>query len=566
MSRKATIVFISIFLFCLVEGISSASEWTPLITLKEKTLSYLASLEGKIISVSSENIVIDIGKREGANNGMRLKVLRQGIPFYHPVTGELVGNAEVPVGVVEITETGNIISKCRVISGEAKEGDIVRSSGQNTRVLFYQDDSVDYFLGDAYYRELKKSGLVVLVDAPIEPMNKEQLLRLAGEKKTEMIIALSSEIEGGIILKQTLMWKDGSVVSTDKVLIPREMIAKLREENKFFLTPQNEALLRFSIPIDAENLTVTDIDGDHNLEMIISTDTDIYIYRYDIDLELQGRIKGKTTEEIIWLDTADLNRDGKRELVVSTISDKRDHVYSYVYRVIPPNSIQGDFRLEKLWQTEGFVRVLNNGLIYQKYSPVDGYTGPIRRVVYNNGDFSIKEEIKEFPPIINIYDFGEMRDNNGDIYYLYIDDEAYLNLLNPEGLVLWRSSNNLGGFKRSFDKGAAPIIVEMGKWHIKNRIVTEKTHALVVKKEPLIKQARTIWYKNSQLLLVWIASGILQQSVIIESISGEVLDYAVFDNKVAVLSKPLFGLKAKNILKGKNPFGTYVQIFSIKGG
>jgi hypothetical protein len=57
----------------------------------------------------------------------------------------------------------------------------------------------------------------------------------------------------------------------------------------------------------------------------------------------------------------------------------------------------------------------------------------------------------------------------------------------------------------------------------------------------------------------------MEENTLIDSISGSVIDYALLPDRLVVLSRPLFGLKPKNILKGESPVGSMLYVYSLKG-
>jgi hypothetical protein len=73
-----------------------------------------------------------------------------------------------------------------------------------------------------------------------------------------------------------------------------------------------------------------------------------------------------------------------------------------------------------------------------------------------------------------------------------------------------------------------------------------------------------IGYKNSELKGLWWNGASLDERMFIGPISGEILDFAVAGERIAVLTKPLFGIKTENILKGQNPFGVSLYLYSGK--
>ncbi len=564
MIKRHFMVKVLLLLFLLGLTSQGSAGDDPLKVLVDETLSLFRPVEGRILQKKDSYVTVNRGSKHGVVRGMRLEALRKVAPFRHPVTGELIGETEVVVATLEVIEVKEETSECRVIKGEPDINDRIRNRKARRRILFYQDEGVDYYLAEAYHRRLKDTGMFELIDAPIEPLSEASLIKMAREKNAEALISLTAQSEAGrVILKQRLLWSDGSKASKEETVIPIQLISRLREEAGF-VSVAEEPLLTFRLPYGAENFTIADIDGDSVKELVFSTGTDIYFYSYDVSLHQEGHVKGKKVEEIIWLDSANLKSEGRDEIIVTTITDDRQEVKSYIYT--PVSLPDGSTGLEKIWQTEGFLRVLDRRILFQEYSPTDGYKGPIKEVEYRDGEFRIVPLSFTVPPIFNIYDFVRLKDSQDRPYYIYIDDEGILSLVNPEGVQLWRSGIRITGSRRSYDRESFAVMVERGKWYVKDRIISTGKEAFVVLKEPLVEKAKTLGYKKSQVYLVWVTNGALQQSLLIDNIPGELLDFALYRGKLIVLSKPLLGLKVENILKGENPFLTYLQVYSVKIG
>ncbi|RMG03453.1 MAG: hypothetical protein D6726_05695, partial [Nitrospirae bacterium] len=211
--------------------------------------------------------------------------------------------------------------------------------------------------------------------------------------------------------------------------------------------------------------------------------------------------------------------------------------------------------IKKIAETGGFFRVINNHLYHQGYSRKEVFSGPIHEVRLD-GALKFGEEIKNFSG--PIYDFAPLSEKK----VISVDKDNRLVLL-EEGVAYWIDDEDLGGFTREF-RGASPtLMLEAPKWHINDRLEPYLGGVLVPDREPLASKAKTIGYKSSQLLYVWERDGLVQKKAVIEKIKGELLDYTLMGNKIAVLSKPMFGLQAGNILKGENPFVKLLQVYSV---
>jgi hypothetical protein len=57
----------------------------------------------------------------------------------------------------------------------------------------------------------------------------------------------------------------------------------------------------------------------------------------------------------------------------------------------------------------------------------------------------------------------------------------------------------------------------------------------------------------------------MDEGVLVDGIKGTLLDYALAGDKMIVLASPFLGVKFENILKGENPLGAMLYIYSVQG-
>jgi hypothetical protein len=546
---------VSIFALCLLLTLNLSSVALagdkPLDRLTDKTVSYFRPLSADLLRVEGDRVWLNIGTRDGVIKGMRLTVFTRGEQFYHPVTREPLGRIEKKEGVVEVTEVRDDLSTCRVIEGRAGSGSIARISALKKRLLFYQEGSVDYYLGDAYYRGLKNTGRFEIIDAPLEEMTEEQLFELVSKKKAELVLRLSAERDDGrLYLKQTLLWSDGKTLSDDSAEISTSFINELRYGAKFLSELESEPLLTYDLPYTGVQICTGDLNGDGRAELIISSSTEIHVYGYDTDLTPIHKIAIDKAGTILRMDTFDLDRDGKDEVFLTVISDDLYDVTSYIYRFM-------NGRLVRFWEKEGFLRVMDDEILHQGYSRWEGYSGRITRIEYDGTAF--KEREYKVVKGLNIFDFVKFSDTGGRNLYLTINDDNYIEVLDESGISLWQSKDDLGGFTRSYRK------VQEGHWFVKDRMLNKGGEVVVIKRNPIVDVAKGFGFRNSQLILYWYGASGIKRSVLIEGIDGELLDFAIFDNRLAVINKPMIGVKPSNIIRGEQIFVTELNIYSLKG-
>ncbi|HWR89686.1 MAG TPA: hypothetical protein VN260_05470, partial [Dissulfurispiraceae bacterium] len=224
-----------------------------------------------------------------------------------------------------------------------------------------------------------------------------------------------------------------------------------------------------------------------------------------------------------------------------------------------------DGRFVELWNKKDlFLRKIDQGLVGQRFNQRDGYDGAVFSVSYENGTFREGDRVK-LPAEINIYDYQPVISPDGRRGTLSWDDNGFLQLHNERDVRVWMSAADYGGFSTTFKRDSVGGMVERGKWAVKDRLMKKQGEVLVPKKTPLVGMAKGIGFRKSEIRSLWWNGLSVDERRLVEDISGEILDYTIVDDKIYVLSKPLFGIKTGNILKGENPLGVMIYVFSLKG-
>jgi hypothetical protein len=423
-------------------------------------------------------------------------------------------------------------------------------------ILFCQSKDVAWQLSEAYHKNLRETGRVTLLDTALETDDPAAALDEAKKLHAEVLLMLSSTTdEKGPVLTQKLFWvSDGKKLSETGVHIDASLENELRFGEQFF-DIKTDAVLQFDLPLSARFITTGDINGDGRDEIILASDKDIGIYTPGSDLQpaLGGiRIIGEKSDDNIWLDVVDLNLNQKDEIIITAI--RENSVISYIYE------LQGS-EFVALYKDSLFLRRMGNGLIAQAYSPAEGFTGPLFSVEWKDGSYRKGEQLK-LPGTVNIYDFISFSDPN--LTVIAYDESGFLKAYDEKGMQVWKSKEKNGGFMRTFKKRAPTTMVDKGEWAVKDRLILRNSNILAVKRTPLLGMVKGFGYKRSEIKqLRW--TGIsMEENPLIEGISGSLLDYTISGDKVLVLSSPIFGVRTGNILKGDNPLGTVLSIYSIK--
>jgi len=549
----------------------------PLRDLKDETVSYFTPLKGKVVAIMGKVVTSDLGSSAGVRKGMRFTILKEGTPFLHPITKEPMGRIETPAGRAVVTVVKEKSSTMEIIRGDANLGDIVRISEMKPRVLFYQDKSADWSLADSYYDLLKESGRFEIIDTSLNSASDEALLSEAKKVNAALVFVVAGRQEDKeMFLKQRILWvEDGSGLGENEVRIEAAYAKALRGSRAMTapIVSAGDTLLSLDLPFGAKLLTAGDLKGDGTQEIILSSGRDLRIFGLSSGLQDMNELKLSATEDFLWIDAADVDGTGKDKIIVTSLRGRSEdttgdslgktvkdvgRVVSYVYE------LKGS-ELSLIWKGNFFLRYLPQvGLVAQGFDISEGFGGPVFRMLYFSGEMKAGDELK-LPKGVNIYDFVYVDGSGAAKNILAYDDSGYLNLYNEMGLRIWRSNDNYGGILTTFTKIAPTHMVDTGAWSIKDRLFVRNRDSFAVKRIPVASVAKGLGYKSSQIKsLLWTGFS-MEEGTLVDGISGTVLDYAFVGDKLIVLSKPLFGIKFKNIMKGESPLGTMLYVYSLKG-
>ena len=545
-----------ILVFSIVMGSFAFAEEDPITRLKDSTLKFFKPVSGKITSVEGNKAEMDIGLKNEIMPGMRLNVLSEKEPFIHPVTGEMLGRVESMTGKVEVKDVREKTAAGVIVEGNAKAGDKVRISGTKVKVLFCQDKKIDWYLADEYYRKLKETGRIELIDTSLETSDETLVVNEARRLGAEIALMLTSkEADKGTQVMQKLLWvSDGSKFFETDVEIDVAYAKELKFGEGLFTPHAGEAILMYNLPFGAKFVTTGDFDGDGKQEIMLSTGRDARAYLPATDLQLLWEVKGAAADDHLWIDAVDLNRNGKDEIVITLM--RNDEVVSDIYE------LQGS-EFKKLWEGKYFLRKIGTELIAQKYSRSDGFTGDVFAITWD-GDYKTGEKIK-LPKGVNIYDFAFIEGAGKEKLVFTYDDKGFLNLYDGKGVRVWRSAADTGGFLTKFKKESPNQFVDSGEWAVKDRLIPRNREVLVVQRVPVAEMARGVGFKSSRLKNYWWNGFSMDEGVLVNDIKGTLLDYAFAGDKMIALTSPFLGIKFENILKGENPLGAMLYIYSVKG-
>ena len=533
----------------------------PFDKLALETLTYFTPIKGIVNSVEGAMIIASISagrpasKSDGAKKGMRLGIFREGEPYYHPITRAEIAKTESRVGTAEIIEALAEGSKLAVIEGESKEGDIVRLSSAKIRVLFYQSKDVPWGVAEEYFDTLQKTGRFELIGASSLTLKEDALSLEAKKLGAELLLILSStETEQGTSLSQKLLWSsDSKTLASSEALIERGYARELKVGEEFFSPTEKSPVKVFDLPFVSSLMAASDIDGDGNAELALSTGRDIVFYQPGVILKpalAEAEIKGARGEEHIYLDIEDLNGDGKSEILVVSLAD--DRVTSYLYEfgeAGPPPGKDGKFILTNKWNF--FVRIIDGKLFGQDFMRGEGFRGNVFLL-----DASGARKTALLPAAVNLYDFVLLPEGMMAAY----DNRGYLSVYDEKGNQLWRSEESLGGPVRVFMKEAPTEMAPKGEWSVKDRLIRHGDSLFAIKRVRVADTAPGFGFSHSEIKALKWNGASMEQKPLVELVPGNALDFAVIGHSIAALSREM---KISNIIKGLGIMGTKLYVYPL---
>jgi hypothetical protein len=549
-------LFPAVVLLSFLFSLSAFAEDNALTPMSDNLLSYFTPVKGKIVSIENRTATADIGSKSNVKKGMRFVVYREGASFLHPVTKETIGLQEMPVGKAEVKEVNADTSVLTILSGNVKSSDKIRISAIGVRVLFYHGPDVDWNLGDLYYRMLKDTGRFELIDTAIETDSETKILEEAKKLNADVAVILTSKdiSNSDSMLKQKVLWvEDSAKLVEDEAKVEFAFIQGLKSGEQILGLGKEIMIRSVQPPFAVELITSGDFEGTGKPKLALSTGNNIYLYTLDGEVDAVHKIEGPASNRHIWLEAADINKNGKSEIIVCYM--KNNEIFSEIYEI-------KDGKFVKLWEGDYFLRVLNNELLAQEYRDYEGFYGTVFKLLWEK-DYK-KGPNLALPENVNIYDFVYLTGSGKEKFVLAYDENAVMNLYDENGLKLWRSSEDFGGFNWTFKKKGATIMEEKDNWSIKDKIFSFGKQVIALKRVPIAGKARGMGYSHSQIKGLWLMGMSMEESTIVEKLSGNALDYTFYDDKLVVAAKVPLGLRFGNILKGQGAGGSALYIFPFK--
>ena len=460
--KKIIILFLlatSLFTIAIAaEKPLGVSEFTSLGELASAISSYFPKLQGEVKEVRKDRLTVALGVKDGLKYGVTLTLWRDGKQILHPVTGAVLGRVEEEVGEAEVLGVGEKTSTVVILKKlkEPKPGDKARITPKkiNLALLPLRAEQMDIVQGLAErLNELNRFS--VLENEKVAAFLKDRKQRDSSLIK-EMGSAFGLDVvaaieiypsEKGKLLATVKMFYADDARPLDTITALLDLTSKRESlgEVKPFFAPFKEAKapvvedknVSGKLPLDAQLFAVADLDGTGALKYVFSDGVKLSVYRQEGSgwsvAWTEPGVFGANESQIINLDVADINGNGRPEIIATAMRSEK--VISYVIEF-------QDGAYRRIAEVPGFLRVLKdprkgNILIGQSYDPASFFTGKPKQYAWSDGKYVPGSEYP-LPKGVSLYGFvmADMGEDQPFLVAQYDNDQLGVY---AHGDAIWKS-------------------------------------------------------------------------------------------------------------------------------
>ena len=447
---------------CLFFPVSALAELPKQVALD------FAVLSGYVVMPINQEYLVDLDARDHLAVGDILTLVIPGKKIYHPVTKEVLGSVDTPVGYLQVTRINSGYSYAKLLTSdvEPQNGAQVRRFEQvPARFVDNKDD------GGGLARQLQMDlpqfkwlqegaseqpllTFVLKADSLLVKTAGDNLLHKYAVTDNHQLAApagpalRTSGVRSTKPEPKLLEKAAGSVLS----------VLNLGDDNDFMadagIIRQNAASLRGvwlgpNIEGNPVGVAVADLDGDGQQEIAVALDSKLLIGQVS-----QGKYVGKAEvaipagRQILSLDAADLDNDGRPELYLTAVAQYELASFVVQYTgsdyALAVNNVKWYLRVVELPGQQH--ALIGQAMGHEKQS----FLGNPFHVRLEDNRLVRGDEIV-LPGLVNIYSFLPFTDDKNNLIYVYLTMGDYLKVVSAEGVELWESSEYFGGSETCFD-------------------------------------------------------------------------------------------------------------------
>ncbi len=531
----------------------------PFIKLRNEAVAMFKPLGGTITSISGKDIIANIPAASGIKPGMRLDIFRKSQPFLHPVTKQVMGFAEQLVGSADVTAVSAGETDLVTTKGQPMAGDLIRISAAKVPVLFYPDPSVPWSIAEEYYFRLRESDRFDIAEVPVSSIsNQAEMLARAKELGAVATIALSYENKGEQSgLTEHILWTDdGAQLLSARETVPPSLASSIAVGESLFMPKQELPVYSFSLPDGYRSVTAGDFGGDGKQVLALTLERRIDFFTLGVAFApaLDGasiKVPGKGIN--LRLYAADLDHDGRDELIVSAMGENTAMSYIYKY---------DGKQFNQLWSGPCFLRVMDGALYGQDFEVNGGYKGGIFPVLWTKGaDFKGATQL-DVPAGATLYSVYPVSLAGTKVYFTFTT-AGKLSFEDTNGLQMWQSADYYNVVGHPIESEPKPLTTNQFEPVLMVRMTPFMDSVLAAKRKPLITQIRNVNY-YSQMMRVFPNGPDATEVRLIDDVPGTVIDQVLVGDKLVLLSNTWM-INPRNLIRLRNIFDMKLLVYKLKG-
>lgn len=455
--------------------------------------AFWPGVEGYVVSVTGETVFTDVPAAAGLRPGSELIVFREGGNIVHPLTKQVLGRYEEPVGALRVTQVrggytvGDAVSPAA--GGEVKAGDRVRITSTKVRLLVLpaggasagEPPDWENELFFALERSTRFQPQELRDPAPAnEPAALSELARRQGADAlllietlgsgTETFVALSLHSGTTGLLQATIRVPVGRPFTAYAPVVAAKPAAVSPATSRGAAAGESEWSV-FELDRRIVGLTMGNLTGAGGGEVAVTDGQALRIFAPDgASWRLIWEDEGKALYRVLAVDSADIDGNGLDELFVTRIAIGRldSLVLEHQGGGFPVREDGKNLFFRVIRPSRG-----NPRLFAQEFDPDEPAGRPVREYVWEEGTYSPRGG--RLPGVGSIYGFGLADvDGDGSPETARLNDGDQLQVFTAEGKLLWGSEERFGGSANFIDRdtlGQSLPEKEVGGFLIKGRLL-----------------------------------------------------------------------------------------------
>ncbi len=340
--KKISIILSVLILYSGLAVSAEAVDLNGKLTILTENLSKLKKeVEGYIIKVEDKQVYFNLGNIHNIKVGDQFIVKNIQDNIKDPLTGEILGEIEEEVAIIEAIKVYNKFSIAKIIKSTDKVefniGDRIIPQDKNSTIAVVTKEGFKEFksLGDYISRYLsdylRENDFKIVDQDKINNFSEE--VELGTNITKEKAKLLMDELEINIILVLDLYKTKDNLFLYSNIYKQSDKVIKLIEEVITF--NQNDQLVKYfdnkdktkklklnyksgKLNFVASNLTTIDLDQDQNLEIIVSDHDFFKVFDYQNN-RLENKFMDISYQSTIYDDPQllgfDINSDGIYDII-----------------------------------------------------------------------------------------------------------------------------------------------------------------------------------------------------------------------------------------------------------